>query len=199
MTIFERDSKNKGYHRPAGVDEAGRGPLAGPVVAAACIIPEGVWLPGVDDSKKLTPAARRKLYNAIISDTRILYGLAFVSPLEIDQLNIYQATIQAMYRAIDKLSIQPDVLLVDGMNLNHAHIPCIKIVGGDGKSQSIAAASIIAKVSRDMKMEEYHEQWPEYGFLSHKGYGTEEHRKAILDHGPCPIHRLTFEPLKSLV
>lgn len=193
---YENAARQQGFSIIAGIDEAGRGPLAGPVVAAACIIPEGVYVVGVDDSKKLLPKKRQEIFERIMSDNRILFGVGIVSHEEIDSINIYQATIKAMLLAIEKLSIKPDVLLVDGMNLLHPVIPSQKIVQGDGLSHSIAAASIIAKQTRDQLMCQEHEKWPEYGFVRHKGYGTEEHLAAIAKHGPCPIHRLSFSPFR---
>lgn len=195
LTRFESEALNLGYRFIAGVDEAGRGPLAGPVVAAACLIPNGIFLPGVDDSKKLTPKKRASLFEAIKSEPRIHYGVGVISSEEIDRVNIYQATILAMLAAINALKIPPDYLLVDGMQLPHPSIPVQKIIKGDAKSQSIAAASIIAKETRDALMDQYDEQWPRYGFKKHKGYGTEMHMAALFEHGPCPIHRRSFEPV----
>ena len=192
LITFEETARKDGYKAIAGIDEAGRGPLAGPVVAAACIIPSKMFFPGVDDSKKLTPKARAALFKKITASKRVCYGVGIISHEEIDKINIYQATIQAMLQAITKLAKEPDFLLVDGMKLLHPSIPCQKIIAGDSKSQSIAAASIIAKETRDQLMVEYHEQWPHYGFAQHKGYATQEHIAAINKHGPCPIHRLTF-------
>lgn len=196
MTIFEKKARQSGYQRIAGIDEAGRGPLAGPVVAAACIIPEGVLIPKVDDSKKLSPQIRKLLFDQITTHPRIIYGIGIISSEEIDKINILRATIQAMLQAIVNLIVEPDLLLVDGLDLKHETIPCHKIIQGDAKSQSIAAASVIAKETRDQIMREYHVKWPDYGFDRHKGYGTEEHRQKISMHGPCPIHRLSFSPLK---
>jgi ribonuclease HII len=193
MTLFEREAIKGGYHKIAGIDEAGRGPLAGPVVAAACIIPKGMLIPQVDDSKKLSPQIRKLLFDQITSNPFLSYGVGIISSEEIDKINILQATILAMIQAIENMVIEPDLLFVDGMELKHATIPCRKIIQGDAKSQSIAAASVIAKETRDCLMREYHKNWPQYGFDKHKGYGTEEHRQKILEHGPCPIHRLTFK------
>ncbi len=197
MTQYEQEARAKGLKRIAGVDEAGRGPLAGPVVAAACFIPEGVFLPGVDDSKKLPAVKRKEVFAAIKKNRRIRYGIGVISVETIDAINIYQATVQAMLQAIEKLACILDILFIDGMNLMHPHIPCQRIVGGDAKSQSIAAASIIAKETRDQLMVEYHETWPQYGFNRHKGYGTEYHLEALAEHGPCPIHRRSFSPVKE--
>ena len=199
LTAIEREARGEGYKAIAGVDEAGRGPLAGPVLAAACIIPEGVYVWGADDSKKLTAAQRLEVFECIVSDTRIIYAISEASPEEIDTINILQATKRAMSRAVTALRTIPDLLLVDGLRLDYPSIPCKKIIRGDSLSQSIAAASILAKVTRDKMMHAYHEQWPEYGFDQHKGYGTEQHRDALERLGPCPIHRRTFEPLKSML
>lgn len=196
LTLFENEARQQGHKTVAGVDEAGRGPLAGPVVAAVCIIPEDLFFPGINDSKQLLPKARKELFQQLTSNDRVQYAVGIVCHQEIDRINIYQATIQAMLQAIGKLLDQPDMLLVDGLALPHPTIPCQKIIQGDAKSQSIAAASVIAKETRDLIMTEYHEQWPEYGFNQHKGYCTEMHLAAINKHGPCPIHRKSFEPIK---
>ena len=195
---FEEDARRQGFHSIAGVDEAGRGPLAGPVLSAACIIPKGTFFPGIDDSKKLTPLQRDKLFDQITSCEGIVYSVGLVSHQEIDRVNIYQATILAMLQAIAGLTHAPDYLLVDGMKLPHPTIPCLKIIKGDALSQSIAAASVIAKVTRDRLMEEYDQQYPQYGFKQHKGYGTPQHLMAISTHGPCEIHRRSFAPINSI-
>lgn len=197
LIIHENEARQQGFQQIAGLDEAGRGPLAGPVVAAACIIPEGVFFKGINDSKQLLPKEREALFEEIAP--RTTYALGIISSLEIDRVNIYQATIRAMLQAIAGLAIVPDVLLVDGMSLPHATLPSRKIIKGDAKSQSIAAASILAKVTRDKMMDEFDAQWPQYGFKQHKGYATPQHLEAIDLHGPCPIHRMTFEPLKKFV
>ena len=199
LNSYEDEARSQGYQLIAGVDEAGRGPLAGPVVAAACIIPQGILIPGVNDSKQLNAGERAELFQLIISDDRIVYGVGIVDPQTIDKVNIYQATSLAMLEAISKLPISPHFLLVDGMKLPHPSIPAQKIIDGDAKSQSIAAASIIAKETRDQLMVQYHERWPEYGFNQHKGYGTEKHLKALQAYGICPLHRLSFEPVKALL
>ena len=199
QTSFEREARNAGYIRIAGVDEAGRGPLAGPVFAAACIIPEGVFIPGIDDSKKLTPKKRGELFSILKQHHLVNYGIGSASPEEIDTINIFQATIQAMLRAVALLFPEPDYLLVDGLRLPHPTIKCQKIIRGDSLSYSIAAASIIAKESRDLLMKEYHSQWPEYGFDRHKGYGTRLHLEAIKQYGPCPIHRRSFAPVATVL
>lgn len=197
LTDFEKAARKNGYKIIAGVDEAGRGPLAGPVLAAACIIPENYYVPGVDDSKKLTAKKRQEIYQQIIKDKQIIYGVGLIEVDEIDRINIYQASLQAMLLAIESLTVQPDFLLVDGVDLLHASIPSQKIIEGDALSQSIAAASIIAKETRDHLMMQYHEKWPQYGFDQHKGYCTARHIAALSQHGPCPIHRKSFEPVKS--
>lgn len=191
---FERKARSQGYKYIAGVDEAGRGPLAGPVVAAACIIPRGVYFSGIDDSKKLTPEQREMLFAALTTHPKVIYALGVVSAEVIDRVNIYQATIQAMFQAIAGLSQEPDYLLVDGMALPHS-LPSQKIIGGDGKSQSIAAASVLAKVTRDRMAQEWEIKWPEYGFGRHKGYGTPQHLAALALHGPCALHRHSFAPI----
>lgn len=195
--MHEDEARQQGFGKIAGVDEAGRGPLAGPVVAAACIIPAGLYIVDVDDSKKLTPEKRRVLYDQITKDERISVGVGVISHEEIDRINILNATIQAMLLAVVQLSMRPDFLLIDGLELLQPQIPCKKIIGGDGKSHAIAAASVIAKETRDRIMVDEHKKWPEYGFDKHKGYGTPEHLAAIKKHGPCPIHRMTFAPMSK--
>ena len=199
LNNYEREARAQGFSFIAGVDEAGRGPLAGPVVAAACIIPEGLFFLGIDDSKKLTARERERLFSEITTSLDVKFSVGIISHEDIDRVNIYQATILAMLQAIAGLEIEPDYLLVDGMALPHPTIPSQKIIKGDALSQSIAAASVIAKVTRDRMMDEFDRQWPQYGFKKHKGYGTAKHREAIVSHGPCPIHRLTFEPVKSFL
>lgn len=198
MTTFERDARQQGFSTIAGVDEAGRGPLAGPVVAAACIIPDGLYIAGVNDSKKLSPKQRATLFEQLTNHPDIIFGIGIIDAQTIDKVNIYQATILAMQRALDALALRPDMLLVDGMPLSYQGLPSQKIIKGDSKSQSIAAASIIAKETRDALMLDYDRQWPQYGFAKHKGYGTAFHMDAINEWGPCAIHRATFEPIKSL-
>lgn len=197
LTEYEREVRSQGFSRVAGIDEAGRGPLAGPVVAAACVIPEGVLFRGVDDSKKLAPEAREELFLTITSHPQVVYSYGVIDSGEIDRINIYQATIRAMLEAIARLSHVPEYLLVDGLQLPHPSIPVLKIIQGDCKSHSIAAASIIAKVIRDRLMVEFDVLWPHYGFKQHKGYGTPQHLSAIMEFGPCPIHRMSFAPLKD--
>jgi len=194
---IEADVRALGYHHIAGVDEAGRGPLAGPVVAAACVIPESIILLDVDDSKNLNSETREKLYAEIVSINEIDYGIGIIDNRVIDQINILQATFAAMRLAIAALKQKPDFLLVDGLHLPTHDILGKWFVKGDSRVRSIAAASILAKVTRDRLMCDYHLKWPEYGFEQHKGYGTIKHIQALARYGPCPIHRLTFEPLKT--
>ncbi len=199
LTHYEEAAREKGFRTIIGIDEAGRGPLAGPVVAASCFFPPDIYVSGVNDSKQLTPSRRAAIYQELISNEHIQYHVAVVDHTVIDEINIYQATIRAMIEAVDGLDVTADYLLVDGLNLPHPTIPGEGIIKGDQKSQLIAAASIIAKETRDALMVEYHEKWPEYRFDRHKGYGTQIHREAIAKYGPCPIHRRSFEPVKSMV
>ncbi len=174
-----------------GVDEAGRGPLAGPVCAAAVILPANLEIPGLTDSKKLTDKKRRELY-PVIKEQAIAYGIGFASEQEIDEINILQATFLAMQRAIDQLAVKPDLALIDGNRQKDFGIPVKTVVKGDSLSASIAAASILAKVTRDNLMLEQSEIYPQYKFDIHKGYGTKAHYEALREFGPCPIHRMTF-------
>ena len=175
----------------AGVDEAGRGPLAGPVCAAACLLPRGLEIPGLDDSKKLSPKKRDELYDVIIISA-LTYGIAFASVEEIESLNILNATFLAMNRAIARLDPQPDLVLIDGNRNSGIQFPSRCIVKGDSLCADIAAASILAKVTRDRYMLTMAEQYPQYGFEKHKGYGTALHYEALRAYGPCPIHRMSF-------
>lgn len=176
----------------AGIDEAGRGPLAGPVVAAAVIIPEAKKLPkGINDSKLLTAAKREEFFEFITGE--LIYGIGIVSAEEIDRLNILQATFKAMYEAVEKLTQKPELCLIDGNRRNHLiKFPQKTIVQGDRKIKEISAASIVAKVTRDRIMQEYHRQYPQYNFAENKGYGTADHLEAIIKHGRSPIHRQSF-------
>ena len=192
---YEQAAREQGFGAVCGVDEAGRGPLAGPVVAAAVILPEGCVIDGLNDSKKLTEKRRDALYDEIC-DKALAYAIASVDHTVIDEINILQATYQAMTQAIAGLSLPADFALIDGNRAPMLDIPCQCIVGGDAKSASIAAASILAKVTRDRYMVEMDAKYPVYGFAGHKGYGTKAHTEAILAHGPSPIHRMTF--LKKL-
>lgn len=197
MMEHERALYKQGYARLAGVDEAGRGPLAGPVVAAACILPKNALICGVDDSKKLTAVERSAIFAALIKLDGIDYAMGIVSSEIIDRINILQATFEAMRIAIDGLKVPADYLLVDGNQfIPKVAIPGKAIIKGDTSSQSIAAASILAKKTRDDLMQGYHKQWPEYGFSQHKGYPTRKHLEALEHFGSCPIHRLSFAPLK---
>ncbi len=191
MYLFEHNAYQSGYSRIAGVDEAGRGPLAGPVVAAAVILPRDYRNGEIKDSKQLTPPRREKLYG-IIKEEAVAIGLGVVEASVIDTVNILQATLLAMREAVLDLSLPPDYLLIDGRNRIVLDLPQESIVKGDALSISIAAASIIAKVSRDKIMELYHRQFPHYNFARNKGYGTEEHREAVRRFGPCKIHRRSF-------
>ncbi len=196
MLHFETIARRQGYLNIAGVDEAGRGPLAGPVVAAAVILPEGHIIPGVNDSKKLTEAMRNKLYDRIMSEA-VSVGVGISDSLMVDRINILQATLRAMESAVKELAVHPDCLLIDGISKTSLGIHQKTIKKGDSLSQSIAAASIIAKVTRDRIMEEYDRQYPEYGFAGHKGYGSASHMAAIAEFAPCPIHRLTFRGVRE--
>ena len=183
------------YKYICGIDEAGRGPLAGPVFAAAVILPFGENFPGLNDSKKLSEATRKRLYSEII-DKALAYGIASADHKEVDDLNILKATFLAMKRAAEKLNINPDIALIDGNRDPGLSIKSTCIIGGDGKSSSIAAASILAKVSRDAYMTEMAAKFPQYGFEKHKGYGTKLHYERLREFGPSEIHRVTF--LKQL-
>ena len=194
--LYENEAKSKGYNGICGVDEAGRGPLAGPVFAAAVILPEGHIIEGVNDSKKLSEKKRDLLFDKII-DECVCYSIGTASEREIDEINILQATFLAMKRAVDGLEIKPDLALVDGNQIPPVNADVLTIVKGDGKSASIAAASIIAKVSRDRYMIELAKQYPQYEFERHKGYGTKLHYEKIAEHGICEAHRKTF--LKKLL
>ena len=188
---YELSAKEKGYKFVCGVDEAGRGPLAGPVCAAAVILPENLQIPGLNDSKKLTDKKRRELF-PIIKEQAIAYGIAFASEEEIDEINILQATFLAMQRAIDQLEGKANFALIDGNREKDFGLPVMTVVKGDSRSANIAAASVLAKVTRDMYMEELAEKYPQYGFEIHKGYGTKAHYAALTEHGACDAHRKTF-------
>ena len=190
---FERMLWGQGIEHIAGVDEAGRGPLAGPVVAAAVIFPKEFNIDGVDDSKKLSARRREELF-AAISKQAISVGIGIVDHEVIDRINIWQATILAMQEALENLIIKPDFALVDGNLFKHSALRFQNIIGGDAKSFTIAAASIIAKVTRDRLMCEFDASFPQYGFARHKGYGTRQHIEAIRTHGLCEIHRKSFHP-----
>lgn len=195
LVTFEKRAYERGFKRIAGIDEAGRGPLAGPVVAAVCIIPPDCYFPTINDSKLLTPKQRSSLFEQLTTHDRIVYAYACIEASQIDEINIYQATLLAMKGAVSQLKEKPDYLLVDGLLLTYEGISTEKIIKGDQLSQSIAAASIIAKEVRDRQMREFDRQYPEYGFAQHKGYGTPQHKEALVKYGPSPIHRKTFSPV----
>lgn len=192
---YEDKYYEQGMTLVCGVDEAGRGPLAGPVCAAAVILPAHIDIPGLDDSKKLSDKRRRELF-PIIQEQAVAYGIGFADCKEIDEINILQATFLAMERAIAQLDIKPEVALIDGNRQKDFGIMSQTVVHGDSLSASIAAASILAKVTRDDLMLEFAKEYPQYGFEIHKGYGTKAHYAALAQFGPCPIHRMTF--LKKL-
>ncbi len=188
---IESSFREKGFQLICGIDEAGRGPLAGPVCAAAVILPFGLEIPGLNDSKKLTDRKRSELYDLIVASA-VAYGIAVSDEKEIDEINILQATFRAMERAVSQLQQKPDLILVDGNRLPQLQTEAYPIVKGDSLSASIAAASILAKVTRDRFMEQQDALYPAYGFAVHKGYGTKRHYEALTEHGPCPIHRMSF-------
>lgn len=188
---YEKICKEKGYNLVCGVDEAGRGPLAGPVYAAAVILKENTPIKGINDSKKLSAKKREELFD-IITNKSLCYSISFVLEDTIDEINILKATHLAMKQAVESLEINPDIVLIDGNSAPQLNMKTKTIVKGDSKSASIAAASILAKVARDRYMLKMAEVYPDYGFEKHKGYGTKLHVENILKHGPCPIHRKTF-------
>lgn len=191
MWEIEDSFFDQGIKTICGVDEAGRGPLAGPVCAAAVILPPHLQIPGLTDSKKLTDKKRRELF-PIIQEQAIAYGIGFASEQEIDQINILQATFLAMERALEGLTVKPELVLIDGNREKDFGIPVKTVVKGDSLSLNVAAASILAKVSRDDLMLQMEETYPGYGFAIHKGYGTKAHYEALRELGPCPVHRKTF-------
>ena len=188
----------RGFGRVAGVDEAGRGPLAGPVAAAAVILPRPFSCPLLNDSKKLTKKRRELLYKEITEDPTVVWAVEMVGPQEIDRINILRATHRAMGLALDALSVKPDIALIDGLPVKGLAIPHEALVKGDGLSLSIAAASVIAKVTRDRFMENIDREFPAYGFARHQGYGTRAHLEALRTHGPCRHHRRSFQPVSQL-
>lgn len=196
MTRYELRARERGFNVIAGVDEAGRGPLAGPVVAGAVVFPDGYWNREIRDSKKLTAGKREQLYQRIRQDA-LAVGIGVIEPSVIDATNILRASIAAMEEAVANLFFPVDYLLIDGNRPIGTNIPQETIVKGDNRSISIAAASIVAKVSRDRIMEIYHRQYPHYNFIRNKGYGTKEHREAIRRHGFCKIHRRSFKWVKD--
>lgn len=197
MEPFEAEVRTRGFRVIAGLDEAGRGPLAGPVVAAAVVLPpKGKWT-GVDDSKKLSPAQREKIFPLLL-EKALGVGVGIVEAQEIDRLNILQASLKAMQLAVEKLPLPPDFLLIDGIHALRVPLPQQTIPKGDQRCLSIAAASIVAKVTRDRLMTAYHDQYPQYNFARHKGYGTKEHLQAIGKYGCCPLHRRSFRTIYQL-
>jgi ribonuclease HII len=198
MDSFELSAFKRGYRVIAGVDEAGRGPLAGPVVAAAVVLPPVFFLDGVRDSKQLSEKKRQRFYEIILHGS-LSWGLGVVEPSVIDRINIFQSTRQAMKEAVQQITPAADYLLIDGARAQRLNLTVTQetIIRGDSLSISVACASIIAKVSRDRIMEIYHHQFPQYNFISNKGYGTKEHLEAIRRHGPCKIHRRSFKGVKE--
>jgi len=196
---YETAFRKRGFQKIAGIDEAGRGPLAGPVVAAAVMLPEKFDHPVLNDSKKLTAKRREVIYGELTKDPAVSWASAVVSVREIEKINILKASWLAMVQAVEKLSPRPDIALVDGLEIKGFPLPQEPLVKGDGLSLSIAAASVIAKVERDRLMVEYGRQYPVYGFEKHKGYGTKQHLESLRNHGPCPIHRKTFQPVAQLI
>jgi len=198
LRFFERSARDAGYTCVAGLDEAGRGPLAGPVVAAAVVLPDGLLIPGVKDSKQVSEKNRERLFD-IVRDQAICYGIGIADERTIDDVNIYQATIVAMERSLEALNPRPDYLLLDAITLPRVPIPQKHLIKGDCRSHSIAAASILAKVTRDRLMLKLHDQYPQYNFRKHKGYGTREHLEALHRYGPCDAHRRTFNPVARML
>ena len=196
MWTFEKQALQTGYRSVAGIDEAGRGPLAGPVVSAAVILSLDFAVPGINDSKKLTPR-KRDLFFDIIMEQALAVSTGIATVEEIDTINILQASLLSMVRAANALSLEPDFLLIDGKFTIDSPVPQQAIIKGDARSISIAAASIIAKVTRDRIMKTLHDQYPQYGFDRHKGYPTALHKTAVMNFGPCPVHRKTFKGVKE--
>jgi ribonuclease HII len=196
--FFEKRAREAGFTCIAGLDEAGRGPLAGPVVAAAVVLPRGLLVPGLTDSKQVSEPERERLFE-VIREKAICYGVGVASERTVDDVNILQATIVAMERALERLTPRPDYLLLDALTLPRVPLPQKPLIKGDCRSHSIAAASILAKVTRDRMMLELHERFPQYNFKRHKGYGTREHIELIRKHGPCDAHRKTFNPVARML
>lgn len=192
LKSMEKELYNKGFEYICGIDEAGRGPLAGPVVVAGVIMPKDSMIEGVNDSKKVSEKKREKLYDVILEEA-LSYSVAIIGQDVIDEINILNATKQGVTKVVEELDVKPNLILVDALtHINTKGIPYDSIIKGDAKCYNIAAASIIAKVTRDRIMREWDEIYPQYGFINHKGYGTAKHIEAIKEHGPCPIHRKTF-------
>ena len=194
---YERDLYKDNIKLNAGVDEVGRGPLCGPVVAAACILKENYYLEGLNDSKKLSEKKRNKLFDILI-DECVAYGIGIVEPKRIDEINILEASKEAMKIAISNLSVKPEHVLIDAVKLD-LDVPSTPIIKGDAKSASIAAASVIAKVTRDRMMYDLDKEYPEYGFASHKGYPTKKHIEAVKEHGVLDFYRFTFSPISEII
>jgi ribonuclease HII len=197
MLAFEKQARSNGYKMVAGVDEAGRGPLAGPVVSAAVVLPESFDVPGINDSKKLSEKKRNALF-PVIQTQAIAFGIGLSDHEEIDRINILQASLLSMKRAVEDLQMTPDYLLIDGKFTIDSTIDQRSVIKGDALSLSIAAASILAKVTRDRIMADLDVKYPQYGLKRHKGYPTKAHKEAILAHGPCPIHRKSFKGVKDI-
>lgn len=194
----EQAWQQRGFARIAGVDEAGRGPLAGPVSVAAVILPEGFELGDLNDSKQLTEAKRERIYEELIRCPGLVWHAILIDAEEIDRINILEATREGMRRSVNGLSSKPDAVLIDGLPVPKFPLPQEALVKGDSRSFSIAAASVIAKVTRDRLMLDAAEKYPQYGFERHKGYGTQQHLEALRKHGPCPLHRRSFAPVSQL-
>ncbi|WP_051085658.1 ribonuclease HII [Desulfobacter curvatus] len=197
MLAFEKQAMLGGYNLIAGVDEAGRGPLAGPVVSAAVVLPENFDVCGINDSKKLSEKKREALF-PVIKNQAVAFGIGIADHEEIDRINILQASLLSMKRAVEDLTLDPDYLLIDGKFAIDSTIAQRSVIKGDALSLSIAAASILAKVTRDRIMADLDVQYPQYGFKRHKGYPTKAHKEAILTHGPCPVHRKSFKGVKGI-
>ena len=197
LKSMEKELYNKGFEYICGIDEAGRGPLAGPVVVAGVIMPKDSMIEGVNDSKKVSEKKREKLYDVILEEA-ISYSVAIIGQDVIDDINILNATKQGVTKVVEELDVKPNLILVDALtHINTKGIPYDSIIKGDAKCYNIAAASIIAKVTRDRIMRQWDEIYPQYGFINHKGYGTAKHIEAIKEYGPCPIHRKTF--IKNII
>ena len=198
INLYELEEKlyDEGFHLICGVDEAGRGPLAGPLVVAACILPPFLRIEGINDSKQLSAKKRKELYKVIVKNA-LAYKIVFVTEEDVDSLNIYQATKKGMLMAIAGLKNKPDYALIDAMPLGELEIPHNSIIHGDARCASVAAASILAKVTRDEYMEKMDIKYPNYGFKKHKGYGTKAHMQALEKYGPCKIHRKSFAPVSK--
>jgi ribonuclease HII len=197
VEAFEEEIQAQGFRAIAGLDEAGRGPLAGPVVAAAVVLAPTKKMAGIDDSKKLSPDQREKIFSLILQQAAAV-GIGVIDAREIDRLNILRASLKAMEQAVQNLPLSPDFLLIDGIHPVNLPLAQRAIPKGDQRCQSIAAASIVAKVTRDRLMLAYHDEYPQYNFARHKGYGTKEHLQAIRKYGHCPLHRQSFKPIYQL-